>query len=54
MKCFKDIKEGNPFLKFKIEDENFEEADKLTFDLREKYIAVSTNTQIIFFALNKS
>ena len=53
-KCFKSIAQGETFLKFKIEDENFEDPEKLIFDRHEKFVAVSTQTQIIIFAINKS
>lgn len=43
-KCFKDIFEGKTIFKFVIDDENFEDAEKLIFDLKEKYIAVSSQT----------
>lgn len=49
--CFRDIKDGAALYTFKINDENFDAAERIIFDLREKWVAVVSKAQIIFFNL---
>lgn len=49
--CFQAIKRDDYLWKFSITNPNFDEAQRIIFDLRNKYLAVVSTTQIIFFSL---
>ena len=49
MDCFKYIDENKPKWEFKITKNDFETAESVIFDLRNKFVAIMSPISIVFF-----